>query len=31
MKYPEFFNTIQPIVLQDELAEFLGSTEKGQN
>ena len=29
MKYPEFFNTIQPIVLQDELAEFLGSTEKG--
>lgn len=29
MKYPEFFDTIQPIVLQDELAGFLGSTEKG--
>jgi hypothetical protein len=29
MKYPEFFDTIQPIVLQDELAEFLGSAEKG--
>ncbi len=29
MKYPEFFDAIKPIVLQDELAEFLGSSEKG--
>jgi hypothetical protein len=29
MKYPEFFNDIEPIVLKDKLSEFLGSTEKG--
>ncbi len=29
MKYPDFFDTVSPIVLQDELAEFLGSSEKG--
>jgi hypothetical protein len=29
MNYPEFFDTIPPILLYDELAEFLGSTEKG--
>ncbi len=29
MTYPEFFNDVKPIVLQDELAEFLGSAEKG--
>ncbi|HFB61739.1 MAG TPA: hypothetical protein ENJ69_02025 [Bacteroidetes bacterium] len=29
MKYPEFFDSIKPIVLYDELAEFLGSAGKG--
>ena len=29
MNYPEFFDTIPPIVLRDELAAFLGSAEKG--
>ncbi len=29
MKYPEFFKEIEPIVLHDDLAEFLGSTENG--
>ncbi len=29
MNYPEYFNAIDPIVLRDDLAEFLGSAEKG--
>jgi len=29
MKYPDFFDEIEHIVLKDELCEFLGSTEKG--
>ncbi len=29
MKYPEFFDAIPPIVLQDDLAAFLGTSEKG--
>ncbi len=29
MKYPEFFDEIEHIVLIDELSEFLGSTEGG--
>ena len=29
MTYPEFFDTIKPIVLHDELAEFLGSADNG--
>jgi len=29
MKYPGFFDAIKPIFLQDELAEFLGASEKG--
>jgi hypothetical protein len=29
MNYPKFFDTVSPILLYDELAEFLGSTEKG--
>ncbi|VAW30623.1 hypothetical protein MNBD_BACTEROID07-177, partial [hydrothermal vent metagenome] len=29
MKYPAFFDAIEPIVLQDKLTEFLGSAEKG--
>jgi len=29
MKYPEFFDQIKPIVLQDELSAFLGSSEEG--
>ena len=29
MKYPEFIDSIKPIVLYDELAEFLGSAGKG--
>ncbi len=29
MKYPAFFDTIEPIVLQDDLTEFLGSAERG--
>ncbi len=29
MEYPEFFESIKPIVLYDELAEFLGSAGKG--
>ncbi len=29
MNYPEFFDTVKPIVLYDDLAEFLGSAEKG--
>ncbi len=29
MNYPEFFDAVTPIVLRDELAEFLGSAEKG--
>lgn len=28
-KHPEFFNTIEPIVVQDELAAFLGAFEDG--
>ncbi len=30
MKLPEFYNTIEPIVLKDELAEFLGAPEDGE-
>jgi len=29
MKYPVFFDNIEHIILQDDLSEFLGSTEKG--
>ena len=29
MKYPEFFNTIETIKLQDDLSSFLGSIEDG--
>jgi len=29
MKYPEFFNSIETIVLQDELSNFLGTFENG--
>ncbi|RLD41439.1 MAG: hypothetical protein DRI86_13375 [Bacteroidetes bacterium] len=29
MKYPDFFNEIEHITLQDELSEFLGSSEEG--
>ncbi len=29
MKYPEFFDEIEHIILQDDLSAFLGSTEKG--
>ncbi len=29
MKYPDFFNTISPIILKDDLAKFLGSSQDG--
>jgi len=29
MTYPEFFDTLEPIVLKDELAQFLGTFEDG--
>ena len=29
MKYPEYFDKIMPLVLKDELAEFLGTSEGG--
>jgi len=29
MKYPEFFNTIEPIKMEDELAQFLGAIDDG--
>ncbi len=29
MKYPRFFDAIPPIILKDDLAEFLGSAEEG--
>ena len=29
MKYPDFFDEIEPIVLKDDLSAFLGSTEDG--
>lgn len=29
MKYPEFFNNIETIILKDDLANFLGATEDG--
>ncbi len=29
MKYPEFFDKIEHIILKDKLSEFLGSTEEG--
>jgi len=29
MKYPEFFNEIEHIILKDELSEFLGSSDEG--
>jgi len=29
MRYPEFFDSIVPIVMKDDLAEFLGSAENG--
>jgi len=30
MKYPDFFNTVEPIQLQDPLSHFLGAFEEGQ-
>jgi len=29
MKYPDFFNDIEPVILKDDLSAFLGSTEDG--
>lgn len=29
MKYPDFFNTIETITLQDDLSNFLGTFENG--
>jgi len=29
MEYPEFFNEVEPFILKDDLAEFLGATKDG--